>query len=497
MPRRVFEPASAFDALQLRAHAAGVGPHVSDDLPVREVVFLQPGAGGRGLREMAVECLGLYDGAWAQSAHRIALRWRSDDPRADISTPAAVAYGAGGDGNAHFNDVDDGQLLRFGLDHRAQLAQTHRMLALQDQWGRASHAGGPPMYDRLRLTGVRAPAEPVPDLASYSAVTRTRLASEFAACMTAMRLDLVLEASTARGRAHVRDMSVSGAGAWLRARPQQEGEDRGRFTHFPVGGARLEHRATLLLRPPGTGHRCHGCGRDGWSTYAHLGACRIGLATAVLHHPVKMLLLDMLRSVFPGSCVLDGDARQPMGQQMAPGGGAWWRWYSAVKRPDIVVINYPRVGVHTIIDVKTFDAAGFSHVRNDHTDFHALGAHREAERSLLSEYVTVRDRDGRVTEVYTRARAIGQNRLVCAAVSRQGALGEQLVGLMTALAGMHAQRARDGHTGSYSFMEVWRHRLSLCVHTQAARRMLTLMSEEEAVGEAPVASPDQGLLPHE
>ena len=27
--------------------------------------------------------------------------------------------------------------------------------------------------------------------------------------------------------------------------------------------------------------------------------------------------------------------------------------------------------------------------------------------------------------------------------------------------------------------------------------MLTLMSEEEAVGEAPVASPDQGLLPHE
>ena len=51
VPRRVFEPASAFDALQLRAHAAGVGPHVSDDLPVREVVFLQPGAGGRGLRE--------------------------------------------------------------------------------------------------------------------------------------------------------------------------------------------------------------------------------------------------------------------------------------------------------------------------------------------------------------------------------------------------------------------------------------------------------------
>ena len=32
----------------------------------------------------------------------------------------------------------------------------------------------------------------------------------------------------------------------------------------------------------------------------------------------------------------------------------WWRIYSAFKRPDIIVINFPRTGCHTIIDVKTF-----------------------------------------------------------------------------------------------------------------------------------------------
>ena len=190
---------------------------------------------------------------------------------------------------------------------------------------------------------------------------------------------------------------------------------------------------------------------------------------------MKHTLLEMLRSVLPAACVLDGDAAQSRHQRVH-GDGEWWRSFSAFKRPDIVVLNFPRTGTHTIIDVKTFDAAGASHVRDDHTDYFTRGAHRELKRGLLMEYTCSRDRAGRVLEYHSRQRAIGTCELVCAAVSRQGAMGEQLMKLITQLAGMHAQRVRDGITSSYSFVDVWRHRISLCVHTQCSQRMLALVS---------------------
>ena len=55
----------------LRASIWAVGQLTSDDIPdVRDAIMLQLGAGGRGFRPMAEDCYGLYDGAWAQSAHR-------------------------------------------------------------------------------------------------------------------------------------------------------------------------------------------------------------------------------------------------------------------------------------------------------------------------------------------------------------------------------------------------------------------------------------------
>ena len=56
---------------------------------------------------------------------------------------------------------------------------------------------------------------------------------------------------------------------------------------------------------------------------------------------------------------------------------------------------------------------------------------------------------------------------------------------------MHSQRTRDVLTSSFSFEEVWRHRLSVCVHTQAASRMLSLVS---AVAEEVGAEADGGRL---
>ena len=96
VPTRVVGPARAFDDLQLRAYSAGVGQLSSDDIPVRETVFMQQGAGGRGFSEMAMDCYSLYDGAWAQSAHRLATRLSSHPyyaPLRDISLPSNQAYG--------------------------------------------------------------------------------------------------------------------------------------------------------------------------------------------------------------------------------------------------------------------------------------------------------------------------------------------------------------------------------------------------------------------
>ena len=476
VPDRVIDHAREFDALQVEAYAAAVGQLESDDIPVVETIFMQQGAGGRGYREMAVEVYTLYDGAWAQSAHRISQRWESGDARELISTPMVEAYPG-------CNVVE---LARFGLDHRDQLQRTHELLRRVEAraTSRSMHGEGTCM-EQLAPTGVRAPQEPIPALATYSSETRARLTNVLTTFTTAMRLESILGDATPRGRAQVRDMSVAGAGAWLRSRPSAPSEDRGPFHHFPDGGARVEHRAALLLRPPGEGHHCHGCGRAAWDTYAHLGVCPAGSrCTGVLHHPVKKVLLDMLRSVLPNACVLDGDEAQPRGQHAGPGGGPWWSFYSEYKRPDIILVNYPRTGVHTIIDVKTFDAAGDTHIRSNHTEYFTRGAHRELERGLIQEYTTIRDRDGRAVEMVTRARAIGSNQLVCAAVSRQGAVGEQLLGLIREMAGMHAQRAQDGLIPSYSFLEVWRHRLSLCVHTQAATRLQSLLSHEEIAVQA-------------
>ena len=485
VPSRVFGPAKAFDVVQLRAYAAGVGSLGSEDLPTREVIFSQEAAGGRGLREMATECINLYDGAWGQSAHRISRRWAPGDARGrDIGESSFIAYMA-------FGMVDGECLARLGLDHRDHLRRAHATVEAVHGRGldAATHGAGT-ILDQLRPTGLRVPPEPPPPLSSYSTTTRARLTAEFAVFTTAVRFEHIMRVASQRGRAQFRDMSVAGAGQWLRARPPRDDEDARPFTRFPPGGARIAHRAALLLRPPGATRFCHGCWHDdAWSSFLHLGTCSHGVRlTPVLHHPVKHVLIEMLRAVFGPARVLDGD--------LTPGGFVrqhgdhpreeWWRRYSRFKRPDIIVTNWPGNGAHTIIDVKTFEAAARTHVRQDHTDTYTLGAHVELERSLITEYITER-REGREVARHERQRAIYSNELICAAVSRQGAIGSQLRSLITQLAGMHAQRARDGPTTSYSFEEVWRHRLSLCVHTRAATQILALASAAEGEGAAPAA----------
>ena len=75
IPSRVLAAAKAFDDLQVNAYRAFCGSLCSDDLPAREVIFAQEGAGGRGYREMAVKVFELYDGAWADQYDCVGDGW--------------------------------------------------------------------------------------------------------------------------------------------------------------------------------------------------------------------------------------------------------------------------------------------------------------------------------------------------------------------------------------------------------------------------------------
>ena len=157
-PRRICLLAAQFDELQISAFSAAVGQLTSDDIPdVRDAIMLQLGAGGRGFRPMAEDCYGLYDGAWAQSAHRLARRLRADDPRRDISVPAATAYAQAHDGSVHAENTD-AHLRALGLDHRAELRRAHALLgnlqaASELPSAVATDVGS--VLDQLLVTGVR------------------------------------------------------------------------------------------------------------------------------------------------------------------------------------------------------------------------------------------------------------------------------------------------------------------------------------------------------
>ncbi|KAL3908621.1 MAG: hypothetical protein SGPRY_009724 [Prymnesium sp.] len=116
-------------------------------------------------------------------------------------------------------------------------------------------------------------------------------------------------------------------------------------------------------------------------------------------------------------------------------------------RPDIIVIDADGPGRHLIIDVKTVDPTGRTHIHTNHTNQAALGGLTEAERALPDEYTD----GGRVPN------AIGAATLVCAGVDRFGGLGEGLLNLLYKCARTRGNRVdsdnltEEGHT----FVGVW------------------------------------------
>lgn len=86
-------------------------------------------------------------------------------------------------------------------------------------------------------------------------------------------------------------------------------------------------------------------------------------------------------------------------------------------RPDVVVTDAFGADAHLIIDVKTLDVAGASHIASEHTDSQRGAAHRAVARRCVREYGVIPAR----------------SRLVPFVVSTFGALGEDALSLLAIL----------------------------------------------------------------
>ena len=90
----------------------------------------------------------------------------------------------------------------------------------------------------------------------------------------------------------------------------------------------------------------------------------------------------------------------------------WWLWGLPCNtdRPDIVLRGFDGPQSYTLLDVKTFDAAGASHVASQHTDAGRLAAHTSvAKHCVETEYGVLPPR----------------MRLIPLTVSTHGALGPE------------------------------------------------------------------------
>ena len=141
------------------------------------------------------------------------------------------------------------------------------------------------------------------------------------------------------GQALVLEQSTRGAVDWVRARPPDDAEHAPRFARFSEQRALVVTHQTFLLERPSVPSGCQGCGaQDAWQQRNHLATCPCGIrASDTLHHPIRSLLVAMLREAYGSGSVLEEPA-------------VYWI-YSEIKRPDIVVPNANGPGRHHIIGV--------------------------------------------------------------------------------------------------------------------------------------------------
>ena len=462
--------ARRFDELQRAAYEAAVGRLTSSQLDAAAVVHSPVRWGGRGFVSAERVAAALSFNSWAQShAHirnRLAEVRRLGEPSggqpSGVDTPEALERAGfaqlSGALRHTFRNAPLTFSNAFGIRLRARVLECRATLAAEWEEVRARafpiFAANAPFLTHHRRSLERA-AEAL-DVSQYEtdgrSVARTLSAVSHALAFT---LNLTAPTTTAAGRAALLESATANASDFVRARaPDPDAASAPRFARFADSRAAVvAHQSGLFIRPA-VPAGCMGCGvAHAWATDTrHLAGCPCGMrASDTLHHPLRDLLAEMLKEAFGAASV----AVEPSD----------YRLYSALKRPDIVVYNASGPGRHLLIDVKTVDATGTTHLANSHTDRFALGGLTEAERDLRNEYTD----GGRHPEALDRWCT-----LLCAAVGRHGGIGRVLSDLIQRCARMRGGRTgvRDVNAVTDAFVAVWRHRISLTVAACATARIV-------------------------
>ena len=273
--------------------------------------------------------------------------------------------------------------------------------------------------------------------------------------------------------------------------------------HFPVALA-----LDLLIRPPVLGEPhaedvvCHACHPPPHAVppptidplYRHFVHCMHGIRLhTTCHDPAVQALVHFLDAIHGSHRVIA--ERGGLGghrglNQWMQGPGAGLRHI-----PDIVLENYDGVRSFTLIDVKTFDPAGASHINTNHTDRTRLAAHRAiARHSRETEYGPLPER----------------MRLIILPISIFGAIGTPGQAFISELSRRvggsvppsllpHASWAtpRVGPMIRMALTHAVRRGLAASIHTHWRRENLVAGGEgDEAVPPAPPAGgPPPGFMP--
>ncbi|KAL1514666.1 hypothetical protein AB1Y20_003754 [Prymnesium parvum] len=448
----LLEKAREFDELQLSALEFALGPLHSSHLPAASVAQLPTGWGGRGfvsnVRIQPAQLIGAWAACQAHLRRRFSVLRLTPLPSTDPEEAGEFAAAELAlHGEYHVAELL-GCRLRSELI-RAWVQISEALTAVREQLAPVFEVN-PRRLQHLRRRATFAP----PSLPLLVSTATARLSHPLAHLLHAADFGVCLSQASGAGRAALLEQVTQGALDWVRARPRSFEETPPRFARFmaPVD-VLVQHQASLLLPLRALASGCRGCGvPDAHEDPLHFASCPCGIrASDALHHPLRDVVADMLRSVH-------GHARV----RVEP---ADWRIYSSVKRPDIVVIDARGPGRHLIIDIKTVDPTGRTRLATDHTDEMALGGLVEVERALPDEY----------TDHGRAPNAIGAAVLVCAAVGRFGGIGEGLLNLMYACARQRGNRADAADaaltSAEMTFVGVWQHRLSLTVASASAARL--------------------------
>jgi len=457
--------AQEFDELVCAAlRHAGLDDH-GDHLPVQDVRQLSASLGGEGHQSVRRHADANYFGAHGLSRSRIVRRVPAgtlSQDGVDALLRGGVMHSAGALSRVYArvaaqhselrNLRADGHVFFFMSPERARHFDLERIL---------------PEHARHALSAMAA----LPTLQQFDQRTFRDLSSRVSACFHTLDFFRIVigcvEGShgTLAGAACLIDQATRGARSWIRARPvgpEELVQPTQRFAEQE--DVVTAHQYTCLQRPVTSGFEgCRLCGeREAYgSDSRHIATCPCGVRSqSTLHNPVRDLLCAMFRSVVGASRVLC----EPWAHAV----------YSSEKRPDIVIVDWFGRQRHLLLDVKTFDPTGNTHLREHRTWETPLGAHQALESGLMAEYTrcsACRDARDSGAGVCRRCggtrhvpNAIGRNVLRCAAVSSFGSVGPQLDALICSAAARRADRLPSGlrvlPSDPWSFAQYWRHRIS-------------------------------------